>query len=234
MQDGPGLPTTRGEWVEVQLADAILSGELVPGQRLLAADLTRQLGVSLTPLREGLQRLAGRGLVELDPQRGARVAEISASDAHELYELRLLLEPIALRASVPNLTPRHHKELTEAFAEYERQRTSSEPDKARIAAAHRRFHDLLISGCPSVRMRSLVLMLGDHARRYAALTVEDPASHRDPVGEHRELLEAALAGDTDACCEALVRHLRVGLVWAERLEHADRSADTIEPTLTSA
>src|SRR5260221_8530480 len=88
---------TRSEWAEDRLRQAILRGELRPGQRLHASDLAERWDVSATPLREAFQRLAGEGLVELLPHRGARVGELAAHATPALYELRLLLEPLALR-----------------------------------------------------------------------------------------------------------------------------------------
>jgi len=212
----PLAPATRAEWIEQQLADSILDGTYAPGQRLLAARFTQEFGVSLTPLREAFQRLAGRGLVEIDPQRGARVSTVSPQDAKELYDLRLLIEPVALRDSVANLSDAAKAQLRPAFEEYKRLRQSEVADPGGIAQAHRIFHDLLMSGTPSLRMRTLVATLGDHARRYAAATVEDPVAHRDPVAEHEALLTAALAGDADGCRDLLTQHLEVGLRWAKR------------------
>src|ERR1700759_4375229 len=93
-------PPTRADWVDSQLRREIISGSLPPGTRLRAEHLAETLGVSPTPLREAFQRLAGEGLVVIEPQRGARVAPIDANDALELYDLRLLLEPLAMRAAM--------------------------------------------------------------------------------------------------------------------------------------
>ena len=73
-------PPTLAEWVDARLRSAILSGELVAGQKLRSEHLAAQWGVSPTPLREAFQRLAGEGMVAIEPQRGARVAAIDAGD----------------------------------------------------------------------------------------------------------------------------------------------------------
>src|SRR5919106_1503563 len=87
-----------------QLEDAlrvdIIEGVLTPGQRLRAADLTSRYGVSATPLREALQRLAAQNLVEVDPRLGATVARISQTDLRDIYWLRELLEGLALERSI--------------------------------------------------------------------------------------------------------------------------------------
>ena len=93
-------PQTRSDWVYERLKHAIISSELQPGTRLVAAELAQRWALSPTPLREAFQRLEGLGLVELSSQRGARVAPISVAEAEEIYELRLLLDPWALRRSL--------------------------------------------------------------------------------------------------------------------------------------
>ena len=93
-------PPTRAEWVDSLLRRAIVNGELAPGQKLYAERLAEQWGVSPTPLRETFQRLAGEGLVVIEPQRGARVAPVDVRQAAEIYEIRLLLDPVAIEHSV--------------------------------------------------------------------------------------------------------------------------------------
>jgi DNA-binding transcriptional regulator YhcF (GntR family) len=79
---------------------AILAGELRPGQGLVEADLARRLGVSKTPVREALKTLAGAGLVTMSPYRGATVRAIDADTGRAIYDMRLLLEPEAVRRAV--------------------------------------------------------------------------------------------------------------------------------------
>src|ERR1700728_4415119 len=79
---------------------AILAGELRPGQSLVEAELAQQLGVSKTPVREALKTLAGAGLVTMNPYRGAAVRTVDDALACSIYDIRLLLEPEALRRAV--------------------------------------------------------------------------------------------------------------------------------------
>src|SRR5690242_19785121 len=104
-------PATRSDWVEERLRAAILQGELEPGQRLHANDLADRWDVSATPLREAFQRLASDGLVEMLPQRGARVTDVSIEEAGQIYELRLLLEPLCLRRSLEASDDDHRAEI---------------------------------------------------------------------------------------------------------------------------
>jgi DNA-binding GntR family transcriptional regulator len=75
-----------------QIRTAILSGELSNSERLVEEDLAVSLGISRTPVREALRRLAAEGLVDVSPNRGARVAEWDADDLREIFDLRSILE----------------------------------------------------------------------------------------------------------------------------------------------
>ncbi|MBK9180221.1 MAG: GntR family transcriptional regulator [Acidimicrobiales bacterium] len=205
-----GGPATRADWVDRRLKDAILRGELQPGEKLVATTLSDRWAVSATPLREAFQRLAGQGLVDLEPHRGARVAQVSAADAEEIYELRRLLDPMALRQSLARSDADHRAEIRAAFDEMERAGRTA-PDVVTVAEAHRDFHRALLARCPSQWLLRLTSLLADHSLRYQVLSAalgpgRGPA--RDAHAEHEALLAAALAGDADAAAGALEEHLR--------------------------
>ncbi len=90
--------------VREQLRDAILSGQLKPGDRLLEADLARQFGVSITPVREALRGLESARLVVSQPHRGTVVRQLTRQDIHEMYSLRAHLDRLAIRLALPRLT----------------------------------------------------------------------------------------------------------------------------------
>ncbi len=110
------LPPTRADWVEQQLRRDILFGTFAPGERLLASDLTRRYAVSLTPLREALQRLATDGLLTMTPQRGVKVTPLSLRNAQEIYELRCILEPLALRKSLAKVDDAWREQVRLTYA----------------------------------------------------------------------------------------------------------------------
>src|SRR5580704_13941701 len=95
-----GAAPSRTEAVLDAIKRAILAGELRPGQSLVETELAQLLGVSKTPVREALKTLAGAGLVTMSPYRGATVRAIDPASAAAIYDLRLLLEPEAVRRAV--------------------------------------------------------------------------------------------------------------------------------------
>ena len=203
------LPATRADWVDRRLRAAILSGDLPPGQKLVAGPLAARLAVSATPLREAIQRLAATGLVEIAPQRGARVAAASARDAEEIYELRALLDPLALRDSIAHGDAEHRAAIETAFARM----LASERDGADVVESldrHAAFHATLLERCRSRWLKRITALLADHSQRYAflALGAADGRGHHDALAEHRALRDAAVAGRAARAAELLEKHLQ--------------------------
>ncbi|MFZ8997884.1 MAG: GntR family transcriptional regulator [Ilumatobacteraceae bacterium] len=199
-------PPTRSEWVDGQLRRAILSGEFAPGEKLRAEHLAERWGVSPTPLRESLMRLAGEGFVVIEPQRGARVAPLDVAAAVEIYELRLLLDPVALDRSIVAGGEALVATVDEAYTRMTRRHA----DVTDRLHAHRDFHLALVSHCPNRRMVRQVEQLLDHSQRFQAIGVRT-VRRGDPADEHRRLVEAVRAGDRRLAAETLEAHLRATL-----------------------
>jgi GntR family transcriptional regulator, carbon starvation induced regulator len=199
----PTAPSTRSEWVQERLRNAILQGELEPGQRLQANDLAQRWDVSPTPLREAFQRLAADGLVSVAPQRGARVASPSLDEAAELYELRILLEPLCLRQSLEASDDDHRSEITAAFKAFRAASTVEEG-----VEAHSQFHSTLLNRCPSTWLLRFATQLSESSRLFQIASVGDRPTRRHPKAEHRALCEAAVRGDVDRCVALQVEHLQ--------------------------
>jgi GntR family carbon starvation induced transcriptional regulator len=200
-------PTTRADWAHQRLKGAILTGEFAPGTKLVVDDLAQRWAVSPTPLREAFQRLGGHGLVELTSQRGARVAPFSLDDAADLYELRLLLEPRALRASLRRSDDGHRSDVLAAHARLEASLVADPVDPVEASEAHVAFHTALLARCPSAWMRRLVALLAEHAQRYQLLGAQHYRRGSDPVHEHAALCELAVRGQVDRAVALLAKHL---------------------------
>jgi DNA-binding GntR family transcriptional regulator len=185
---------------------AILSGELRPGQPLVETDLAEVLGVSKTPVREALKTLAGAGLVTMSPYKGAVVRVVDAELARHVYDLRLLLEPEALRRAV---TEGHDWQAAhEALA-----RADAAPDQAERSLANRDFHRELYAGCGNPL---LVKMLDDLRDQTALVSVAAWRHEKPSVGtpsweaeadEHRAVLRAAHDGDAARAAGLLREHI---------------------------
>jgi GntR family transcriptional regulator, carbon starvation induced regulator len=208
-------PQTRSDWVYERLKHAIITGELPPGARLVAAELAQRWALSPTPLREAFQRLEGVGLVELSSQRGARVASTSVAEAEEIYELRLMLEPWALRRSLEVSDDSHRDEIAAAHKRLLELLTPvPSSDDRLILEAHRTFHAALLARCPSLWARRLTSLLAEHSQRYLLLNAHYSEHVGESMAEHEQMLEAALAGDVEQAVRVLVAHLQGSLSTA--------------------
>lgn len=206
-----------------QLEDAIrldiIEGILTPGERLRAIDLTDRYGVSATPLREALQRLAAQNLIELDPRLGATVADISQTDLHDVYWLRDMLEGVGLERSIKLGDDRWLGLLTHAWERFRAESARGKEEDTREAAlgwsvAHRAFHDALFAACDSAWLLRFLDILADHSERYRMLSARTRV--RASLAEHEEIYRATLKRDSAAAVEALRRHLARTVQLLER------------------
>ena len=198
-----GRPRTAHELARDALRRAILEGALPAGTRLRQANIASRLGVSTTPLREALRDLASEGLVRLDAHRGATVVELDLSEIEEIYDLRKLLEPLAMRRAGQRITP---EELAKSRILCERMRTEADPNV--WADLNTAFHEVIIQASHSPRLVDLIEKLRTGSAPYVALALRTGAAHIPEQNEHHErILQALDKGDGEAAAELLSRHL---------------------------
>lgn len=212
------LPASRTDFVLEAIKAAILNGEFKPGQALVEAELAAGLSVSKTPVREALKTLAGTGLVVMSPYRGAAVRVVDAELARAVYDVRVLVEPEALRRSV--VRDADLSEARHALVEAQRM-AGAEPDQARMSLINRWFHRALYAGCGNPLM---IRMLDELRDQTALITVAGwgiRPTWTAEVDEHDTVLTAAEAGEADRAAELLRRHIQK---FAERVvqELSDR------------
>jgi GntR family transcriptional regulator, carbon starvation induced regulator len=200
---------SKTEFAADRLREAIVNGDLKPGERLTTPSLAERLGVSQTPLREAFQRLATEGLVELIDQRGARVASIRLEDLHEIFELRMVLEPIAVRRSMERADEGWRARVTQTHKELDEALRHTLDDSRAFGDAHQQFHAALFSNCDWKWLLRFVETLTDNSRRFRMLSLAPRGGTRKLIQEHADLKKAALAGDADQTAGLLVRHLQL-------------------------
>jgi len=210
-----GGPPTRADWAEEILRADILSGKLKPGERIKIGELVaRYQGLSPTPLREALSRLAGSGLVEFVPQRGVRVAKGSKEDLQDVYEMRLLLEITALKRSLAHRDAEWEEEVTRAYKRLEAAPYVEGPDVTAVDIqawedAHRGFHSALLSRCGSPWLLRIIGQLYEHSTRYRNLSLSVRGSKRGVLNEHLDIFNKTISGDKKAAIAALEDHLKL-------------------------
>jgi GntR family transcriptional regulator, rspAB operon transcriptional repressor len=199
--------------VHARLRAAILSGEIGEGAVTSQATLAERFGVGRTPLREALRMLQREGLVISQPNHRVRIAELSSEDAEELYIMRIALEAVAIRVTVPVLTSADLAELDGLMAQMDHYMKLR--DHVGHREPHRQFHYRLVYAA-GPRVSERIDELFDHAERYRRRfgAADSWESRR---AEHRAILDAVGEGDREAAADLLADHYlhTVRLVFGE-------------------
>jgi DNA-binding GntR family transcriptional regulator len=210
MKTLPRLPLIRAsDSVFDVLRDSILGRGFRPGDRLDIRALADQLGVSATPVKDAINRLAAEGLVEVRPRSGTFVAELAPDAVAETFEIRRALECLAAEHVVSRLTPDLIARF-EAIVDAMDRPVSNERDRAEHERKNVELHTLLVEASNNRRLAELYRSLNAH------LTIARIHSRRRPDEdrleqerrEHRAILEALASRDAAALVGALDRHIR--------------------------
>ena len=186
------------------LRQAILERELVPGQRLIERELVELTGVSRTSIREALRELAAEGLVTTIPNKGTVVAEVTAEEARQLYQVRSALEALAGRLFVENATPAQRRALTNALRAVERAAAKGSPA---MLAAKDKFYDVLFEGGGNEALRSIAGTLHARVNLLRSLSLSMPGRSAESLAELAEIVAAVAANDADAAAKACSHHV---------------------------
>lgn len=194
----------------------ILSGVFLPGEPLRLAALKDRYGLSFSPLREALTRLAGERLTELTSLRGFRVASVSLDEMWDLIESRIVIESEALRRAIANGDLDWEARVVASFhalgkAVEQRDAVQDQFDQA-LEHRHQAFHHALISACGSPTLLNIAGQLYTHNERYRRPTLSGQATavagSRKVMDEHAALMDAALNRQAERAVDLLAAHYR--------------------------
>ena len=187
------------------LRQAILRGELKPGERLMEVRLAKKLGVSRTPIREAIRKLELEGLVLMIPRRGAEVAEITEKSMRDVLEVRRALEVLAVSLSCDRISGEQIEALKEAAEEFDRSLTSD--DVTRTAEADVHVHDIIYRSTDNQRLIQLLSNLGEQMYRYRVEYLKHREFHPQISREHKELISYLEAGQKGQAEEKIAVHI---------------------------
>lgn len=192
---------TISDQITLALTEQIVRGELVADEKLRQDHIAKSFNTSHVPVREALLRLEARGLAVSQPRRGVRVAPFDPADMQEIREMRLALEPVALRHSVARLTAAQRAEAEEA-----RLACDTAKDIVSWERENRRFHLAILAACGMPR---LLAEVGDlqmlSARHLLASYSKNWVERTDR--DHAAIMQAIGKKDVDAAVAVLQRHL---------------------------
>lgn len=191
-----------------QLRTDIIGVALKPSERLRIQALSERYGVGATAIREALSRLVPEGLVVFEDQRGFCVAPMSRAELLDMNRTRIDVEGLAAGYAVERGDIQWESDLMSAFHRLSRTPPPGEKSQQPVwADAHRQFHAALLDGCGSPSLIRLCALLYDQFERYRNFAnVQRESSARDVGVEHKALLDAALARDSDSLKELLASH----------------------------
>ncbi len=202
-----------GETVYRQLWERILARRLHPGEKLSDLTLSRELGVSRTPVREALQRLVSDGIVRAEPNHGFHIATFSARDIAEIYDLRAALEAMALRIAAPRLSV---LEIDEAFTDLERLEgfvREANTDEEWLTStrdfleADRAFHRLLVVRSDNSRLSAIMEGLWAQIAVFQRAGLFRRSWLEAALADHRRIISALRAGQFDEAERHLSDHI---------------------------
>ena len=187
------------------LRQAILRGELKPGERLLEIHLANKLGVSRTPIREAIRKLELENLVIMVPRKGAVVAEITEKSLRDVLEVRRALEALAVQLACEKILDSEIEELKVAAKEFEEALKTG--DVTVYAEADVNFHDIIYRTTDNQRLIQLLYNLREQMYRYRVEYLKREDSHEVLLAEHQHIIQMLAQRDEARAVEAVCAHI---------------------------
>lgn len=187
------------------LRQAILRGELKPGERLMEIHLAEKLGVSRTPIREAIRKLELEGLVTMIPRRGAEVARITEKNLRDVLEVRRALDAFSCELACDRITKQEGEELQRACEEFAA--ATATRDATVIAEADVKLHDIIVHAAGNERLTEILNNLSEQMYRYRFEYIKDTNNYEKLVEEHRIIYESILNKDKQTAAQTARVHI---------------------------
>jgi DNA-binding GntR family transcriptional regulator len=197
------------EKVYISLEEQIISQKLRPGESVTEMKLSRELGVSRTPVREALQRLDREGLIKLIPNKGAVVLGISEQDLIDIYKIRMRLEGLAARIAAEKKDEQFCRALGDNVDLTEFYMTKGDIEKVKNLDSE--FHDIIYRCCESRMLGKTLSELHRYIASYRKLSLAASGRIDHSLAEHKEIYEAISCGNADAADALMSEHVERAL-----------------------
>ena len=188
------------------LRQAILKGELKPGERLMEIQLAQKLGVSRTPVREAIRKLELEGLVLMIPRKGAEVARISEKSMRDVLEVRRSLEELAIELACERMTEEDFKELD--LAQNAFKKAVAGGTAMEIAETDEAYHDIIYNSTGNTRLVQILNNLREQIYRYRVEYIKNPDNYPVLIAEHNAIAEGLKNRDKEAATLAMHKHVK--------------------------
>lgn len=187
------------------LRQAILRGELKPGERLMEIQLANKLGVSRTPIREALRKLELEGLVNMVPRKGAEVADITEKSLRDVLEVRKALEELSVQLACEKITEEEIEELKRVAERFKD--TLDDQDVTKIAEAGVAFHDVIYTATDNQKLILLLNNLREQMYRYRVEYLKKEEAYPQLIAEHEELIDNISKRNKEEATRIMCEHI---------------------------
>jgi len=187
------------------LRDAIVSGELKPGERLMEVSLAEKMGVSRTPVREAVRRLEVEGLVTMTPRKGTHVAELSVKDIMDVLEIRAALDKLATELAASRIRQENIRQLESIHRQY-----IAHLHKENLQGAIKKdveFHDAIYHASGNNKLMNVAANLREQVYRFRVLYMRDFSNAEDVLKEHEHILKALCDKDSQKAGQLAQEHI---------------------------
>ncbi len=188
------------------LREAIIIGELKPGERLMEVQLAQKMGVSRTPVREAIRKLELEGLVEMLPRKGAHIADLSVKDIMDVLEVRATLDGLASSLSASRITDDEIKELKHVHSQF-----VNYVEKENLQGSIKKdveFHDIIYRSSRNDKLIQISNNLREQIQRFRVIYIKDYSSTRELIKEHIEIIDAITSRDPAAAMRLAQSHIK--------------------------
>ena len=187
------------------LRQAILRGELKPGERLMEIQLANKLGVSRTPIREALRKLELEGLVNMVPRKGAEVADITEKSLRDVLEVRKALEELSVQLACEKITEEEIEELKRVAERFKD--TLDDQDVTKIAEADVAFHDVIYTATDNQKLILLLNNLREQMYRYRVEYLKKEEAYPQLIAEHEERIDNISKRNKEEATRIMCEHI---------------------------
>ncbi len=187
------------------LRNAIITGELQPGERLMETQLGEKLGVSRTPIREAIRKLELEGLVVMIPRKGAQVAQFTEKDIQDVLEVRAALEALSARLACKRMDDRSFLKLQLAIAEYSY--AAKNKDLETMIEKDVEFHDIICMATQNDKLIQLFNNLKEQVNRYRITYLKNVEDSEMVEAEHLAILEALKNKEEEVASKLAAKHI---------------------------
>lgn len=193
------------ELVFEALREAIINGDLPPGERLMEVQVAEELGVSRTPVREAIRKLELEGLVAMIPRKGAYVSGLSMKDLIEVFEIRGALEGVASSLAAERATEEELEDLERYLVKTAELIESK--DFAGVVEVDTDFHSLLYKTSRNSRLAQIINNLREQIQRFRQTSLSYPGRMKEALEEHRKIVEAISDRNPELASQLAQEHI---------------------------